>query len=110
MGYLNTSTNITTPANASVYSNISNIPSPIPSSTTASTADIVSGGVIPTANATGNQKMSSSTSNTEEPTTSETIATASPTLTSEAVSTTSYHGFSACWSVILILVVLSMYY
>ena len=43
MGYLNTTTNVTTPANATIYSNTSNIPSPTPPVTTSS-----SGGAIPT--------------------------------------------------------------
>ncbi|KAL9592279.1 MAG: hypothetical protein Q9179_006877 [Wetmoreana sp. 5 TL-2023] len=57
MGFLNTTTNMTTPANASIYSNTANIPSPTPIATT-STA---SGDAIPTSNATGNQLLPSST-------------------------------------------------
>ena len=48
MGYLNTTTNITTPANAPIYSNTSNIPSPTPKPKTTSTS---SGGAIPTTTA-----------------------------------------------------------
>ncbi|KAL8725174.1 MAG: hypothetical protein Q9181_006518 [Wetmoreana brouardii] len=57
MGFLNTTTNMTTPANASIYSNTANIPSPTPIPTT-STA---SGGAIPTSDATGNQLLPSPT-------------------------------------------------
>ncbi|KAI4287165.1 MAG: hypothetical protein L6R35_003580 [Caloplaca aegaea] len=58
MGYLNTTTNTTTPANASIFSDTANIPSPTPSpSETPSSTVIGEGGAIPTANATGNQLL-----------------------------------------------------
>ncbi|KAL8891234.1 MAG: hypothetical protein Q9192_005773 [Flavoplaca navasiana] len=57
MGFLNTTTNETTPANASIYSDTANIPTP-PSTPSEETS---SGGVIPTSDATGNQVMPSAT-------------------------------------------------
>ncbi|KAI4088804.1 MAG: hypothetical protein L6R37_008148, partial [Teloschistes peruensis] len=57
MGFLNTTTNITTPANASIYSDVANIPSPTP----VSTASTESGGAIPTTNATGDMLLPPST-------------------------------------------------
>ncbi|KAL8731106.1 MAG: hypothetical protein Q9166_003634 [cf. Caloplaca sp. 2 TL-2023] len=59
MGFLNTTTNETTPANASIYEDTSNIPTPPPTPTAA--ASTSSGGVIPTSNATGNQILPSAT-------------------------------------------------
>ncbi|KAL8719680.1 MAG: hypothetical protein Q9225_003335 [Loekoesia sp. 1 TL-2023] len=59
MGFLNTTTNITTPANARIYRDTSNIPSPTPVST--STTASASGGAIPTSDATGNQLLPSTT-------------------------------------------------
>ncbi|KAL8689704.1 MAG: hypothetical protein Q9218_004685 [Villophora microphyllina] len=50
MGFLNTTTNITTPANASIYSNTSNIPSPTP----VAMLSTASGGAIPTTSTAGN--------------------------------------------------------
>ncbi|KAI4202408.1 MAG: hypothetical protein LQ350_002626 [Teloschistes chrysophthalmus] len=60
MGFLNTTTNITTPANASIYSDVANIPSPTP----LSTASTESGGAIPTTNATGDMLLPPSTAST----------------------------------------------
>ncbi|KAL8673190.1 MAG: hypothetical protein Q9168_002382 [Polycauliona sp. 1 TL-2023] len=57
MGFLNTTTNETTPANASIYSDTANIPTP-PGTPSMETS---SGGVIPTANATGNSAVPSAT-------------------------------------------------
>ncbi|KAL9003514.1 MAG: hypothetical protein Q9188_003619 [Gyalolechia gomerana] len=73
MGFLNTTTNITTPANASIYSDTSNIPSPTPVET--ATTSSASGGAIPTSNATGNQLLPESTA----PPTSATSPTADVT-------------------------------
>ncbi|KAI4105375.1 MAG: hypothetical protein LQ339_003439 [Xanthoria mediterranea] len=57
MGFLNTTTNETTPANASIYSDTANIPTPPPTPLVATS----SSGVIPTSNATGNQVVPSAT-------------------------------------------------
>ena len=57
MGFLNTTTNETTPANASIYSNTANIPTPPPTPLVATS----SSGVIPTSDATGNQVVPSAT-------------------------------------------------
>ncbi|KAI4162711.1 MAG: hypothetical protein LQ346_009108, partial [Caloplaca aetnensis] len=64
MGYLNTTTNVTTPANASIYSDTALIPSPTPVDSPSSDSDSSSsssGGAIPTADATGNQLLGSAT-------------------------------------------------
>ncbi|MCJ1395743.1 hypothetical protein MMC18_008629 [Xylographa bjoerkii] len=64
MGFLDTTTNVTTPANASIYANASNIPSPVaqptsggvilptPAASSSPTSSIVSGSA-PTANSNG---------------------------------------------------------
>ncbi|KAI4226219.1 MAG: hypothetical protein L6R36_003355 [Xanthoria steineri] len=57
MGFLNTTTNETTPANASIYSDTANIPTPPPTSLVATS----SSGVIPTSDATANQVVPSAT-------------------------------------------------
>ncbi|KAL8912820.1 MAG: hypothetical protein Q9172_007421 [Xanthocarpia lactea] len=57
MGFLNTTTNETTPANASIYDNTSNIPTPTPMTTSVTSSD----GVIPTSDATDNQILPSAT-------------------------------------------------
>ncbi|KAI4268482.1 MAG: hypothetical protein L6R38_007829 [Xanthoria sp. 2 TBL-2021] len=57
MGFLNTTTNETTPANAAIYSDPANIPTPPPTPS----VETSSGGVIPTSNATGNQIVPSAT-------------------------------------------------
>ncbi|KAI4137261.1 MAG: hypothetical protein LQ341_005221 [Variospora aurantia] len=58
MGYLNTTTNTTTPANASIFSDTANIPSPTPSPSEITSSTVIGdGGAIPTANATGNQLL-----------------------------------------------------
>ncbi|KAL8794450.1 MAG: hypothetical protein Q9195_002923 [Heterodermia aff. obscurata] len=78
MGYLNTTTNVTTPANASMYSNTSNIPSPTSIPTAAATANVASGGAIPTSNATGIHVLPSTTSSTQLPVTSTIASTTGP--------------------------------
>ncbi|KAL8714393.1 MAG: hypothetical protein Q9220_001726 [cf. Caloplaca sp. 1 TL-2023] len=55
MGFLNTTTNITTPADAPIYSDQANIPSPTPKPTAATS----SGGAIPST--TGSEAVASST-------------------------------------------------
>ncbi|KAL8806614.1 MAG: hypothetical protein Q9182_001262 [Xanthomendoza sp. 2 TL-2023] len=59
MGFLNTTTNLTTPANDPIYDNTANIPTPPPTSSPTS-----SGGAIPTSNATGNRLVPSATGTT----------------------------------------------
>ncbi|KAL8849783.1 MAG: hypothetical protein Q9221_005266 [Calogaya cf. arnoldii] len=58
MGFLNTTTNQTTPASASIYSDVANIPTPPPTPLSAETS---SGGAIPTVNSMGNQTVPSAT-------------------------------------------------
>ena len=107
MGYLNTTTNVTTPANASIYSNTSNIPSPTPVSTAAASSSIASGGAIPTANDTGQHGLSSTTSGPGPSDTSATGATTSPTRASGAESNSPNYIFFASLSLTSVLVVLS---
>ncbi len=57
MGFLNTTTNQTTPANASIYDDTSNIPTPTPMTTSMTSSD----GVTPTSDATDNQILPSAT-------------------------------------------------
>ncbi|KAL8772247.1 MAG: hypothetical protein Q9209_002459 [Squamulea sp. 1 TL-2023] len=57
MGFLNTITNETTPADAPIYSDVANIPTPPPTSTAMTSSE----GVIPTSNATGNEILPSAT-------------------------------------------------
>ncbi|KAL8646914.1 MAG: hypothetical protein Q9210_005857, partial [Variospora velana] len=57
MGYLNTTTNATIPANASIFSDTANIPSPTPSPSATTSSTVISGGAIPTSNATGDQLL-----------------------------------------------------
>ncbi|KAL8757266.1 MAG: hypothetical protein Q9184_004262 [Pyrenodesmia sp. 2 TL-2023] len=59
MGYLNTTTNVTTPANASIYSDTALIPSPTPVSSDAAASS--SSSTIQTADPTGNQPLASAT-------------------------------------------------
>ncbi|KAL8934739.1 MAG: hypothetical protein Q9216_005757 [Gyalolechia sp. 2 TL-2023] len=59
MGFLNTTTNITTPADDPIYSDTSNIPSPTPVET--ATTSSASGGAIPTSDATGDLLLPEST-------------------------------------------------
>ncbi|KAL8695679.1 MAG: hypothetical protein Q9224_003241, partial [Gallowayella concinna] len=60
MGFLNTTTNVTTPADDTIYDDTANIPTPPP--TPSPTADETSsGGSIPTSNATGNQILPTAT-------------------------------------------------
>ncbi|KAL9018886.1 MAG: hypothetical protein Q9185_003798 [Variospora sp. 1 TL-2023] len=75
MGYLNTTTNTTTPANASIFSDTANIPSPTPSPSEINSSTVIGdGGAIPTANATGNQLLPPETTMT----TGESAATDGP--------------------------------
>ncbi|KAL8994283.1 MAG: hypothetical protein Q9169_005699 [Polycauliona sp. 2 TL-2023] len=85
MGFLNTTTNQTTPANASIYSDTANIPTPPPTPM----AETSSGGVIPTSNATGNQVSPSAT---------ETGASDPAASGTEAAETGSTEGTSAACS------------
>lgn len=66
MGFLNTTTNITTPANDSMYSNTMNIPSPTP--VLAAATSSASGGAIPTSTATSNTFISETTMPAASPT------------------------------------------
>ncbi|KAI4209834.1 MAG: hypothetical protein LQ351_007252 [Letrouitia transgressa] len=91
MGYLNTTTNVTTPANASIYSDASNIPSPSPVTTAAASSTIVSGGAIPTTDTIGSQALPSTTPESASPT--DTAAGAASTSTTE--SNMSTHGYIA---------------
>ncbi|KAL9007955.1 MAG: hypothetical protein Q9173_006872 [Seirophora scorigena] len=94
MGYLNTTTNVTTPANASIYSDTANIPSPTPAPTAAATSTI-SGGVIPTSNATGNELLA-----TGAPTASATDAAASGTTAASAGGSTAEPSSAATMTVL----------
>ncbi|KAL8675988.1 MAG: hypothetical protein Q9186_007446 [Xanthomendoza sp. 1 TL-2023] len=89
MGFLNTTTNVTTPADDTIYDDTANIPTPPP--TPSPTADETSsGGSIPTSNATGNQILPTATetsAGTDGPSASG--AGAGPAATGEAAGGTS---------------------
>ncbi|KAL9608375.1 MAG: hypothetical protein Q9167_006789 [Letrouitia subvulpina] len=99
MGYLNTTTNVTTPANASIYSDASNIPSPSPVTTAAASSTIASGGAIPTSGTVGSQALPSTTSESGSPTGTATGAAATSTGDS-GVSSQSHIAFAG-WPLLM---------